>query len=981
MKNFFSDGLLLHIAEYCAKIKVFNIFTKKFQTLSISESEWQNFKSHIKGEVYWGQLYRGLYATDASNYQIMPIACLLPMDKNDILEVLKFAKAKKISLLARGGGTSLVGQTVGESIVVDFTKYMNHIVELNVKESWAIVQPGIIRDELHRKLLPYKLHFAPDPATTSRATVGGMIANNSSGTRSIMYGKTLDHVIELEVLLDDGTIIQCKELNQDELESKLQLQSKEGEIYRALFQLVTKHRNEIIERFPKVMRRVGGYNLDEFLDGNWNLSKIIVGSEGTLGIILSSKIKLVPNPKHQCICAVHFDNFYDSISYVNEMVKFDPASVELLGDLLIEKSRENIETKRYCDFMEGNPNSIQLVEFFGESIEETILKAERMKQHLIAKNIGYAYPIFTEKSRIESIFTIRRKGLGLLMGVKGNRKPIAFIEDAAVPLEYLSAYIKEVFAVCKKHETPVVAYAHSSVGLLHVKPLLDLRDAEDIERMKRISNEVLDLVIKYKGSWSGEHGDGLSRGPFNLKFFGSELYNAFIILKKVFDPQNIFNPGKIINTPQQEENLRYGSAYQDMNFESMFHYRNEGGFHESVHLCNGVGECRKLNDGIMCPTFRASLDEKDSTRGRANMLRLALSGQLDSSGLNNKELTEVLELCISCKACKSECPSNVDMSKLKSEVLHYQKKSKKLSLIDLLILNQNSLSRISTGLLSRIVNPILKSTIFKNILEKITGLDSRRTLPIYAKNKFKSTYQKKENLKKIVLFIDTYIEFHDQSIGHKAIKLLEYLGYTIELIQKSCCQRPAISKGLLDHAKKNGLQTLERIEPFLKQNIPVLVCEPSCATALKDDLIDLMDDDKWLHLSENIYLIEDFLVTEIKQGNLQKEIPLRKAKYIFHGHCHQKSIFTTNSVHELFKNRENIEFKEIESSCCGMAGSFGYEKNHYDFSEKMARMKLIPAIENSDPNTHVIAQGFSCRHQIKDFSGRLATHWVEIVDL
>ncbi|MCC6815514.1 MAG: FAD-binding oxidoreductase [Saprospiraceae bacterium] len=949
--------------------------------MPISEETWLELRSQIQGELYWDQLYKGLYATDASNYQILPLACLIPKSTEDLIVVIRFAKEQNLSLLARGGGTSLVGQTVGRSIVIDFSKHMNNILEVNVKEEWALVEPGIVRDELNRILLPNKLQFAPDPATTSRATIGGMIANNSSGTRSILYGKTLDHVIELEVLLDDGSSLHCKSLNQEELEQKLQLSNKEGKIYRTLFDLVTTNRNEINIRFPKVMRRVGGYNLDEFLESNWNLSRIIVGSEGTLGIITKAKIKLVQNPNYQCICAVHFDQFYKSISHVEEMVRFGPASVELLGDLLIEKSRLNIETKRYCDFIVGDPNSIQLVEFFGSTLEDAVEKAEKMKQHLIANNIGYAHPIYTDAKRLESIFTIRKKGLGLLMGVKGTRKPIAFIEDAAVPLEHLAEYIREVFDVCKKHETPVVAYAHSSVGLLHVKPLLDLRDQDDIIRMKKISEEVLDLVIKYKGSWSGEHGDGLARGPFNLKFFGPTIYNAFLDLKTCFDPHNLFNPGKIINTPNQEENLRYGKNYSDQKLNSVFHFREEGGFHEAVHLCNGVAECRKLHGGIMCPTFRATQNEKDSTRGRANTLRLALSGQLDLDGLDSDYLHEVLDLCISCKACKSECPSNVDMSKLKSEILHFRKSKNGISLVDRMIINQSFISDLFTGYLSRIVNPILKSRIFRLFLERVSGLDSRRVLPLYSNKKFKNSNSIQSKEKKIVLFVDSYINYHEPWIGEKAIRLLNYLGFQVDVVQKSCCQRPAISKGLLKHAKLNGLKTMQTLEPYLIQGIPVLVCEPSCATSLKDDLVDLLDDVKWIDLSKNIWLIEDFIVEQQRQGKITKEIPFFNTNYKLHGHCHQKSIFTTQGVHQLFSKKHNIGFTEIETTCCGMAGSFGYEKVHYELSEKMARMKLIPELENISNTDFIIAQGFSCRHQIKDFSDKRAIHWLEAIDL
>ncbi|MEO6190071.1 MAG: FAD-linked oxidase C-terminal domain-containing protein [Saprospiraceae bacterium] len=950
--------------------------------MQLATEIWENLNLRIKGDLAWDDLYKGLYSTDASNYQIMPHAFLAPKSVEDVIELVHFAKEHGISLLARGGGTSLVGQSVGKSIIIDFTKYMNRLIEFNLNESWAIVEPGLIRDELNQIILKHKLHFAPDPATSSRAAIGGMIANNSSGTRSILYGKTLDHVLELTVLLEDGSIIHCRDLNDLELEEKLQLQTKEGELYRILFKIVTEHRNEIELRFPKVMRRVGGYNLDEFLGKSWNLSRIFVGSEGTLGIILSAKIKLVPTPNFQCLCVVHFDSFYNSIAHIQEMVHFKPASVELLDELLIERSRQNIETKNYCDFIQGHPKAVQVVEFYGETLEEAKRRAEEMVASLQSKSIGYAHPIFSDKNEIENIFTVRKKGLGLLMGVKGNRKPIAFIEDAAVPLEHLAEYIMEVFEVCRKNDTPVVAYAHASVGLLHLKPLLDLRDPEDIARMKKISEATLELVIKYQGSWSGEHGDGLARGPYNEKFFGTTLYKSFIELKNIFDPKGIFNPGKIVNSPSPDKNLRYGTQYKDQEFSSKFHYRNEGGFLDAVHLCNGVGECRKITGGTMCPSFRATRDEKDSTRGRANILRLALSGQLDDYGLQSKALTDVMDLCLSCKACKSECPTNVDMSKLKSEILFFQKKNKRISITDFLIKNQIIISKLSSGFLSPMINFTLRNKIFRSILQTVSHLDARRILPQYKSNPFPfDQVQGEIQANTVVLFADTYIKFHDPSIGLSAKKLLENLGYEVIVFQDGCCQRPTISKGLLDLAEKQGFETLSKLEPYLKQKVPVLICEPSCASSFKDDLIDLQKEPKWQSLSENIYLLEDFLVKEMKNGKIKQKIKIKSGNYLLHGHCHQKAIFTTKALHVIFNQSPDVSLRELDTGCCGMAGSFGYEKNNYDLSKKLADLILVPEIEASSSDTLIIADGFSCRHQIEHFTHRTPMHWVDAVDL
>jgi FAD/FMN-containing dehydrogenase/Fe-S oxidoreductase len=949
--------------------------------MTIDSINFNTLKYNLKGELYNDLLQKGIYSTDASNYQIMPMAVAVPKDDDDVIQIVKWANQNNAPVMARGGGTSLVGQTVVKGIVIDFTKYMDQLLELNVNEKWAWVQPGIVRDVLNQNLLKHNLHFAPDPATTSRATVGGMIANNSSGTRSIMYGKTLDHVLELKILLADGSIMHCKNLNAVQLEAKLEEKSSEGEIYRKLFGLIQSNKNEIVNRFPKVMRRVGGYNLDEFLSNEWNLSKLFTGSECTLGIILAAKIKLEPTPAHQSLCIVHFHDFFDSISHVAEIVKFSPAAVELLDHMLIELSRENIETKRYCDFIQGDPGGALIVEFYGDTKIEAEQKANALANHLKENNIGYSWPVISDKIGMKAVFTLRQKGLGLLMGVKGHKKPIAFIEDAAVPLEHLPNYIRDVFDVCHHYGVNVIAYAHASVGLLHVKPLLDLRDAGDIQKMKDISNDVLQLVLKYKGSWSGEHGDGLARSPYNEEYFGLQLYNAFRVVKKLFDPSGILNPGKIVDAPEVDLNLRYGTAYQDKEFKSMFHYRSEEGFHDAVHLCNGVGECRKQTGGTMCPSYRATKNERDTTRGRANILRLAMSGQLDDYGLDSPVLQKVMDLCLSCKACKSECPSNVDMAKLKSEVLHVQHSMHGLKVADRLLLAQEFIARMSSGFFAPLVNTFLHNKLFRYGLEKLSGLDRRRVLPEYAELKFNgnSNSTLTEEKKRVVLFADTYIKYYEPNIGISAKKLLEALGYSVIVFTDGCCQRPAISHGLLKHAKLKGEATLKKLEVYLQQKIPVVICEPSCATALKDDVPDLLEDPCWTVYADHIYLLEDFLIKEKKPNQDNFNVDFNPGTYILHGHCHQKAIFTTNSIQQLFQNRPDIAFSEIDSGCCGMAGTFGYEKDHYEISETIARTSLIPAIENSSADSNIIACGFSCRHQIEHFSGRKAKHWVEYI--
>ena len=948
-----------------------NLKTKKLRRHNIDFAE---LKNELEGD-FLNDLYaKSIYATDASNYQIVPLAIVVPKNKKDIQTTLAFCRKNGIPITSRGGGTSLVGQTIGEGIILDFTKYMNAVLEVNVKEKFAWVEPGIVRDELNASLEIHRLHFAPDPATTSRATVGGMIANNSSGTRSILYGKTLDHVLELEILLVSGETIYCENVNLAQLEKKCELQTKEGEIYRKLIQIISVHEEEINARFPKVMRRVGGYNLDEFLSDEINLSKLIIGSESSLAIITRAKIKLEPLPNEQALCVVHFDDFFEGLDQVSTMVAHQPASVELLDDMLIRLSRENLDTQRYCHFIEGNPGSVLLVEFFGNVRGEALRKANALQQLLKEKNVGYACPVFTEKKDLDAIFTVRKKGLGLLLGVKGKRKPIAIIEDAAVPLENLSAYIKEVFSICKRHQTPVVAYAHASVGLLHVKPLLDLRDHEDIEKMKLIATETVELVKKYKGSWSGEHGDGLARSPYNKEFFGEKIYNAFIEVKSLFDPQHLLNPGKIVNAPAVDSNLRYGSNYIDNRFTSMFHYRREGGFHDAVHLCNGVGECRKTTGGSMCPSFRATKDEKDTTRARANILRLAMSGQIGGNGFLDKSIDEAMDLCLSCKACKTECPSNVDMSKLKSEMLHLRNKEIGISIKTKLIANQRWIAQIASYF--PFSNHIVKSKFFRKSVEKIASIDSRRILPLYDSRFLKSipslNRNAKKDGKKVLLFADTYMLYHEYSLGIKAYRLLTMLGYEVEIYAQQCCQRPAISKGLLEQAKSKGKVLLEDLKKYCDQKIPILVIEPSCATALLDDLPDLMDSTDF-NPKGNIFLLEDFLIQEKIQ-----EIPIQKGHYLFHGHCHHKAIFSTSSIHKLFAN---AEFSEMESGCCGMAGSFGYDKDHYDLSKKIGELSVLSKVKIASGDTTILTSGFSCKHQIADFTNKKPLHWLEVIEV
>lgn len=941
---------------------------------------------HVKGNVLSDAASLGLYATDASVYQITPIAIVLPRHEKDVATALKIAKDHQVNVLPRGGGTSLAGQTVGEAMILDFSKYMNRLLEVNVEEGWARVQPGLVRDELNAKLLTHGLHFAPDPATSSRANVGGMIGNNSSGTKSIIFGKTVDHVMELKVILADGTPLHLKEMDKADFIQKGTVADREGEIYQGIQGIIEDNEAEIEARFPKVMRRVQGYNLDEFLDKErWNLSKLVCGSEGTLATFVEAKINLEPLPKHKSVCVVHFAEVLEAIEAVNVMLPFKPSAIEILDDTVVELSRTNLMTQRHAHFIEGDPAAIQIVEFYGDTAEQVLEQPRKMIEELQRQGMGYAYPLFPEGQAYEDVWLIRKKGLGLMLGMKGEKKPLAFIEDAGIPTEHLPEYIDRVLKLCAANDTKAAMYAHASVGVIHVRPILDLRQAIDIERFKNIADGTFQLVKEYGGSWSGEHGDGLVRSYYLPEYFGEQVYGALKEVKRLFDPDNRMNPGKIIDSPPIDENLRYGASYEDQPLETHYHYREDGNFANAVHMCTGVGECRKMLGGTMCPSFKATREEEHSTRGRANALRLAMSGQLGEEGLAGDRLQETMDLCLSCKACKSECPSNVDMAKLKSEVLQLKYDKKGVGNRDRLIRDSAFMAQKLAGPLAPLVNGVMRSPITRSLIDKTVGFDRKRTLPPFAAQSFIKWFEKNykskgEGRKTVVLFADTYLNYHEPAIGKAATRLLDACGYDVQVASVGCCQRPRISHGFLRLAKQEGTQTAIQLDEYIQAGSKIVVCEPSCASALVDDLPDLMDDQALgQRLKENVTMLDVFLAAEMDAGQLKLTSPERQDKVLLHGHCHQKALFGTAHLKRIFEGITGIQLDEIASGCCGMAGSFGYEKEHYAISEKIGEQILFPAVRESDKTTPIIANGFSCRHQIEHFTERKAQHWVEVI--
>jgi len=939
----------------------------------------------IRGEVLDDAYSLGMYATDASIYQVRPVVVVIPADESDVKKAVALAHEHKVAILPRGGGTSLAGQSVAHAMVLDFSKHLNRVLEINPKERWVRVQPGKIRDELNNELKKYNLHFAPDPATSSRANVGGMVGNNSSGMKSILYGKTVDHVLEARVLLADGTEMELKKCSEEAYQDKINAGGREAEIYSGFREIVKTNKEEISARFPKVMRRVGGYNLDEFIHTEeWNLAKLITGSEGTLAVTLELKLNLEPLPKYKSVCALHYRTFLEAIGTVNDILKYKPAAVEIIDETVINLSKQNLTTKQYCHFIQGEPGAILLVEIYDDTEGSVMKRTQQMADDLLRQKKSYAAPIYGEGKEYDEVLLVRKKGLGLMMGMTGGPKPMAFIEDAAVPIEHLPAYIDSVIKVCEKHGTFPAMYAHASVGLIHVRPILDLRKQEDIDKLKGIANDTFELVVKYGGAWSGEHGDGMVRSPFNERFFGSKLYNAFKEVKRLFDPHGLMNPGKIVDAEPIDHNLKYGAAYRDDLITTQFQYRKEGNFSESVHMCTGVGECRKTMGGTMCPSFRATRDEEHSTRGRANALRMAMSNQLDDLGLASPRLHKALDLCLSCKACKSECPSNVDMARMKSDVLqlYYDKHGTKLR--DRLIRDSSRAAVLLSGAWSGMINGIQRTSLFRSLMQGLGGFDKRRALPAYAAQPFYKWFdqhasKQKTGDKQVVLFADTYLNYHEPEVGISAYELLTSCGYEVILANVGCCQRPKLSHGFLRDAKKEGQKTLEKLNVYLSKGMKVVVCEPSCASALNDDLPDLIDDQALAgRLKEQVMMIDTFLAREMEEGKINIKLKSTAGNLSIHGHCHQKALYGTSAMKKTLTNN-GVRVEEIPSGCCGMAGSFGYEKEHYDLSEKIGESILFPKVRSLEKGTTVVANGFSCRHQIEHFTGVKAKHWVEVV--
>ncbi len=936
----------------------------------------------VEGEVRFDKMTRLLYATDASMYQMEPIGVVIPRHAGDVQAALEVANRQNVPILPRGGGTSLNGQTVNRAIVLDFSPYLNRVLEVNETELWARVEPGLVQDELNAHVRPLGLLFGPDTSTSNRATLGGMIGNNSGGAHSIAYGLTVEHVIELTALLADGSRAVFGEVTPEVFGQKMQAPGLEGQIYREVARIKQQYADEIRARYPKHWRRVCGYNLDELLkDRPLNMARLVVGSEGTLLTMVEAKVRLVPRPKKTALDVVHYRDIQEALESSQAILETGPYAVELTDKMILDLARGNIEQSQRMGFVQGDPAAILIVEYAGESDAEVKAKVEALEARRARDRFGYASHLAYDPAEQQSIWKLRKAGLGLLLGTKGDSKPIAFIEDTAVDPKDLPEFVPRFREIMAKHGARGAYYGHCSVGCLHIRPLINLKTEHGLAQVRAIAGEIFDLVLEYGGAISSEHGDGRARSPFLERVYGPKLFQAFREFKHAFDPKNLMNPGNLVDSPGLTEHLRSGPDYKTWEPSTLLDFSGQGGFAAAVEMCNGVGVCRKKIEGTMCPSYMTTRDEEHSTRGRANALRAVLSGQVPASEFTGRRLYEVMDLCLECKACKAECPSNVDMAKLKYEFLAHYYRANGLPLRNRLFGRIERLSRLGSRL-APLSNWVAGSRLHRWLLERFVGIDRRRPLPTFARETFTDWFVRRATPSagtrgEVVLFHDTFVTYNAPQIGKAAVQLLERAGYAVRLVDKKCCGRPLISKGMLDEAKAHAAWNVDHLLPYAERGVAIVGLEPSCLLTLRDECVDLLRSDAARQVAKQSFLLEEFLDRERRKG-LSLPFGADGRKALLHGHCHQKALVGTAPTVAALR-WAGFDVQEVDSGCCGMAGSFGFETEHYDLSVALGNRRLAPAVKAAGPAVEVVAPGISCRQQIEHLAGRRAKHPAEVL--
>ncbi|MDP2235769.1 MAG: FAD-linked oxidase C-terminal domain-containing protein [Bacteroidales bacterium] len=963
----------------------------------------QLLQNDFEGDISIDDATRLIYATDASAYREKPLAVARPRSEGDIVKLIALANETRTSLIPRAAGTSLAGQVVGNGIIVDISRYMTQIIELNAKEKWVRVQPGVILSELNKFLKPYRLFFGPETSTADYCMLGGMVGNNACGAHSLIYGSTRDHTLEIKAFLSDGSEAFFKEISKEEFDKKAKLSSLEGEIYRNINEILSlpENQTEIRKEYPheSLKRRNTGYAIDLLLETDpfsqgkesFNFCKMLAGSEGTLAFTTEIKLNLVPLPPNcKALVCVHFETIRQALEANLIALKHKPVAVELMDKLVMDLTKENIEQNKNRFFVQGDPGALLIVEFAEDNLETVNNKAAEMEADMREAGFGYHFPIITG-SDIGKVWELRKAGLGVLNNMPGDAKPVPVIEDTAVNPAFLPDYIEDFDKVLAKYGKSCVYYAHIATGELHLRPVLNLKDPADVELFHTIALESAKLVKKYKGSLSGEHGDGRLRGEFIPMMIGEKNYALLRQIKSTWDPKGIFNPNKIVDTPKMNSSLRYDPGKKTREFKTVFDFSKDLGILRAAEKCNGTAVCRKteVTGGTMCPSYMATRNENDSTRARANILREFLTNSEKANPFDHKEIYEVMDLCLSCKACKSECPSSVDVAKLKAEFLQHYYDANGAPFRSKLIANITSINKLGS-FVPGLTNFFMTSRLLSPILMKSIGFAPSRSMPTLYKTTLDKWFTKtKADNKggftngKVYLFNDEFTRFNDTEIGISTILLLTKLGFEVIIPQHIESGRTFLSKGFLRKAKKIANKNVSLLKDVITAESPLVGIEPSAILTFRDEYPDLVDE----HLRKdaeklaiNSFTIEEFIHIAFKNSKIERsQFKQEEKEILYHGHCQQKSIASTKEALAILGIPSGWKAKEIPSGCCGMAGSFGYEKEHYEVSMKVGELVLFPAIRNANDKIQLAASGTSCRHQIKDGTSRKAKHPVELL--
>ncbi|WP_270088678.1 FAD-binding and (Fe-S)-binding domain-containing protein [Sphingobacterium sp. SYP-B4668] len=956
----------------------------------------------LEGELYWDDKIKILYATDASAYREIPLAVAYPKTEADIQCLIQFAKNANTSLIPRTAGTSLAGQVVGAGVVVDVSKYFTAILEIDEAASWVRVQPGVIRDELNMALKPYQLYFGPETSTANRAMIGGMVGNNSCGSNSLIYGSTREHIIEIKGFLSDGSEVVFNALTFDEFVAKSELNTLEGRIYHQIKTLLSNYENqlEIRREFPKksIPRRNTGYAIDLLLDTDpftagevpFNFCTLIAGSEGTLAFITEIKLHVVPLPtKPRALLGIHFLSLEEALNANLIALKYKPLSCELIDHYILECTKNNLEQQQNRFFIEGEPKAILLVELDGNDEHAILQKVHAIEEELRTIGLGYYFPIIFGQD-MQRVWALRKAGLGLLSNLPGDEKAVAVIEDTAVDVQDLPAYIQEFNDILAKYGLYAVHYAHAATGELHLRPILNLKTVEGTALFRTVAKDIARLVKKYRGSLSGEHGDGRLRGEFISYMIGGHNYALLKQIKDLWDPHHIFNPNKIVDTPAMNSMLRYDPSHKVKKVQSVFRYPGQD-ILQHVEQCNGSGDCRKthLGGGTMCPSYMVTRSEQDTTRARANMLREMLTYSDQENPYDYEELKEIMDLCLSCKGCKNECPSSVDMAKLKADFMQGYHDANRIPLRTRMIAHIDQVSRIG-AVLPALYNWSVSNPVMSQLIKRGMGIASLRSLPTIGRQSLRRWFLSREkpnasllNRGTIYFFCDEFTNYNDVEIGKKAILLLEGLRYQVLLVRHVQSGRALLSKGFLRKAKRIAEEQVQTFKNRISAETPLLGLEPSAILTFRDEYVDLVDEsmvEDARHIAKHALLIDEFLANEMENGKIEKEeFSTAEMSIKLHGHCQQKAWKVVNASERILSFPEHYKVDSIPSGCCGMAGSFGYEKEHYDMSMQIGALVLFPAVQATSAEELIAATGTSCRHQIYDGTKKRALHPVEIL--